>query len=118
LSFADDSDSFNSVFPVEFTERLGGDVEDASLANMHCFVGFKVEAVYKLRNYAGRFLQVLFFAENLLVEVNVYHVVLEFAGFFPVSADYDPEKQVAAACVVNDNCQTAGFPFLYCQINV
>jgi hypothetical protein len=46
-----------------------------------------------------------------LIKPDVNESVLELAGFLAVGAYDHAEKQVAAACVINDNRQLTAHPF-------
>ena len=54
--------------------------------------GFKLNFETRRADNSGGFLQILFFAEDILVESDVNEVVFEFACFLVVCADYNAEK--------------------------
>jgi hypothetical protein len=78
---------------------------------MNGLVGFQIKLGNKTGYNSRGFLQILFFAEDILKEPNVNKIVFEVACFLVVCADYNAEKQIAAASVINDKSQF-GMPTL------
>jgi hypothetical protein len=109
LRFTDNFDSADLRFTVNLLQFSRGHVENAALADLNRLVRLGVQGGDKLRSDARGLLQVLFFAENVLVKLDVDEGVLKLACLLPERAYDYAEKQVAAACVIHDNRQLLRF---------